>query len=55
MRAWNSFDLALRHRRACAALVAQSSILRGEQTEPDANSVLVGLALYDPDRVFVEI
>jgi hypothetical protein len=31
-----------------------SAALRGEHTEPDANSVLVGLALYDGDRAFVE-
>jgi hypothetical protein len=31
-----------------------STALRGERTEPDANSVLLGLALYDGDRVFVE-
>jgi hypothetical protein len=31
-----------------------SAALRGERTKPEANAVLVGLALYDGDRVFVE-
>jgi hypothetical protein len=31
-----------------------SSALDGQATSPDANSVLVGLAMFDADRAFVE-
>ena len=39
------------HAHADAVL---SAALRGETTDPNANSVLVGLALYGDDRLYVE-